>query len=73
MTVDEPPTFLPLSFSNKPAKEGIKVQQLDKIAGQKAESLPYHTARDYAEAYHSKKNDPCGSGAEYNGCYQEKR
>lgn len=60
LAVDEPPTFLPLAFTRKATapKTGTDIKALDKIVGDKAEGMPYRTARDYAAAYHSKKTTP---------------
>lgn len=58
MAPDEPPTFLPLAFTAKAAKEGPDIQALNKIAGSKATGIPYRRAQDYAEAYRSGKTTP---------------
>jgi hypothetical protein len=58
MAVDEPPTFLPLAFTTKTAKEGPDIQTLNKIAGSKAADIPYRRAQDYAAAYRAGKTTP---------------
>ncbi|MBM3154977.1 MAG: amidase [Chloroflexi bacterium] len=58
MAPDEPPTFLPLAFTAKAAKEAPDIQALNNIAGTKAKGFPYQTAKDYAEAYRTGKTTP---------------